>query len=77
LSVSAGPLKEGPSEALCFNKDTGTMTKKHFIALARRIAAINDASARLHAAQAVADVAALDNPRFDRARFMAACGVSL
>ena len=49
------------------------MNKKILIALAARIAAIESVSARLAAAQAVADVAQQVNPAFDRDRFMAAC----
>lgn len=53
-----------------------TMSRKHFIALAKRIAAIKNASARREAAYAVADVAASVNDRFDHARFLRACNVS-
>lgn len=64
------------------------MTKKHFEAVAKRIRSDIDetrenfpakideilVSAR-YAADIVAMVAAADNPRFDRARFMTACGL--
>ena len=60
------------------------MTRKHFIALAR---ALNDARPIMHdgtdyykgwfrCVNAIADVCAQTNARFDRARFLAACGVS-
>ena len=57
------------------------MTKKHFIALAARLAAARPTShARLAgwlaAVTAVADAAETSNDRFDRARFLAACGVT-
>lgn len=60
------------------------MTKKHFEALA---AALKDASfmipvgnrtadsQHIYDAKAVAGVCARFNPNFDRARFLAACGV--
>ena len=51
------------------------MTKRHFIALAREISEIQDYAARCLAADAVARAAAQFNPNFDRARFLAACGV--
>jgi len=51
------------------------MTRKHFIAMAAQIKSMTDRAA----AQATADTfcaVALDaNPRFDRARFLAACGL--
>ena len=51
------------------------MSKKHFIALAKRIAEIENETARRQAAEAVADVAGEVNPRFNYSRFMTACGV--
>ncbi len=51
------------------------MSKKHFNALAARIACIADAKAREEAARAVADACIEFNGRFDRARFLRACGV--
>ena len=52
------------------------MTKKHFIALAREIAQSNNGiEAKMFAAMVVVRVAQLDNPRFDRARFLTACGL--
>lgn len=54
------------------------MTKKHFEAVAARIRQTAQDPAMLAgamiAARIFADMAAQDNPRFDRARFMAACG---
>lgn len=51
------------------------MTKKHFIALAKAIALIDNLYHRGQVAALVADVCRQNNPRFDRARFLAACGV--
>lgn len=62
------------------------MTKKHYIAIAKRIrfdiesaARVQDGThlraAAMYAAHLFANVAAADNPRFDRARFLAACGL--
>jgi hypothetical protein len=59
------------------------MTRKDYTALAAALAnvrPIHGEDARFHAqfnldAHAVADVLAADNARFDRARFLAACGV--
>lgn len=60
------------------------MTKKHFIMYAETIALLvkqaNGSAEKIATAQAMAetfaDTAKRSNPRFDRARFMAACGVS-
>lgn len=51
------------------------MTKKHFIALANEIAAMSNREHAASAAEVVCRVASMDNPRFDRARFLAACGL--
>ena len=51
------------------------MTKQHFIALAAEIARIPDMTSRKAAAEAVAAVAFQFNPRFDAAKFSAACKV--
>jgi hypothetical protein len=51
------------------------MTKKHFIALAKAISKIENEVARRLAADAVAEVAAETNSRFNYLRFMSACGV--
>ena len=61
-----------------------SMTRKHFEALAAELKRVGpaywiDATSRdtvhMAAIQAVADVCARFNPNFDRARFLAACGV--
>ena len=52
------------------------MTKRHFIALAKRIAEIGNYPARCLAADAVAKACAEFNPAFDRTRFLEACKVS-
>lgn len=52
------------------------MTKKHFEAFAREIAASdNGGAAKMFAALVVIRVAQQDNPRFDRERFLKACGL--
>jgi len=51
------------------------MSKKHFIALAAAFAAIRNVDARKQAAEAVCAVAADLNHHFDKARFLAACGL--
>jgi len=51
------------------------MTKKHFEALARSIAAIEDPKSRKDAAIAVMNACALFNQNFDAGRFLAACNV--
>jgi hypothetical protein len=51
------------------------MTKKHFITLAKEISFISPISARVLAAEAVANASAQHNNNFDRARFLIACGV--
>lgn len=50
------------------------MTRKHFEMAARNIAAMPE-SERLKHAEAWIKVCAADNPRFDKARFLAACGI--
>ena len=61
-----------------------SMTRKYFEALAAELKRVGpdywiDATSRdtvhMAAVQAVADVCARFNPTFDRARFLAACGV--
>ena len=49
------------------------MTKKHFEAFARHIQCLTDRTAAKAFARLVAEIAAEDNPRFDRERFMLAC----
>ena len=52
------------------------MTKKHFIALAREIHdSDNDTQTKTFAAMVIIRVAQDDNPRFDRYRFLEACGL--
>jgi hypothetical protein len=51
------------------------MSKKHFNALAARIACIADSKVREEVACAIAGVCADFNGRFDRGRFLRACGV--
>jgi len=51
------------------------MTKKHFIAMAAAIAKIKPKNKRKQLAEFNASEFAKFNPRFDRARFMAACGL--
>jgi hypothetical protein len=51
------------------------MSKKHFRALADAIASIADKRERERAARLVADVCIGFNGRFDRGRFLRACGV--
>lgn len=53
------------------------MTKQHFIALATEISRIADPDARRAAALAVANVARGFNDKFDKVRFMTACGARL
>lgn len=52
------------------------MSKKHYIAMAAAVREIADVIERRRMAERVAAVCAADNPRFNRARFLAACGVS-
>ena len=52
------------------------MTRKHFEAIAQTIKAIADAGERQRQAEAMANMCAQQNKRFDRARFFAACGVA-
>lgn len=49
------------------------MSKKHFEILAAEIRQIADNAAREQAAHVVARACARINPRFDMARFLAAC----
>lgn len=51
------------------------MTRQHFVELAKEIARIPSGQARQEAAYAVARAAQKFNPRFDRVRFLEACGV--
>lgn len=51
-------------------------TRKDYIATAKILAANPDEVMRAEQARHFADLYAADNPRFDRARFLAACGVT-
>ncbi len=51
------------------------MSKKHFIAIAATVSAISDKKEREKQANFQAQICAAQNPRFDKARFLAACGV--
>jgi hypothetical protein len=55
------------------------MTRKDYVLIAAVIKAASDAPGyserNAFVAFALADALALDNPRFDRARFLTACGV--
>jgi hypothetical protein len=51
------------------------MTKKHFVAFARYIHDMQDREAARWCAGMVITVAAQDNPAFDTARFLKACGL--
>jgi hypothetical protein len=50
------------------------MSRKHFVAIAKAIAEITDTAERCRVAESLAAVCVLANPRFDRARFLTACG---
>ena len=50
-------------------------TKKDFIRAAQTVALISNAQARRAQAETLANEFAAQNPRFDRARFLAACNV--
>lgn len=52
------------------------MSKKHFIALAKEIAAEKDEAKRQFACEVIIKVATQDNPNFDPTRFRAACKIS-
>lgn len=51
------------------------MSKKHFAKLAESVRQIRNPQTRRECAEAIARVCATFNPRFDHARFFAACGV--
>lgn len=51
------------------------MSRKDFNALARAISQITNMVDRGRVADLIADTCAASNPRFDRRRFLAACGL--
>ena len=53
------------------------MSRKHFVAAAKVIAAIENLEKRKEMAEFQARLFAADNPRFDYMRFYAACGINL
>ena len=57
--------------------EVSTMSRKHFQALASAIAQIHDPVLRRAAAERIADVCRQFNGRFDRERFLRACGVNI
>ncbi len=52
------------------------MTRKHFILIAQTVALVADPDARAQMADTWVTVLAGENPRFDAAKFRAACGVT-
>lgn len=50
------------------------MSRKHFCAVAAAVAKIDDAAERRRTAEALAAVCASLNSRFNRAKFLSACG---
>jgi hypothetical protein len=50
------------------------MTRQHFILIAEAVASMQDPFSRQSAAEALAKKLATVNPRFDRDKFIAACG---
>lgn len=51
------------------------MTKRHFQRAAEIISAVSDVQQRMLLADAFARFFAAENPRFDRERFLAVCGL--
>ena len=51
------------------------MTRKHFIAMAKKIAAMPDRVSALLAAEAFASIAIQSNSRFNAQKFYDACGL--
>jgi hypothetical protein len=51
------------------------MSRKHFQAIANAIRAITNLEERRRTAELLAAVCAASNPRFNRGRFLNACGV--
>ena len=52
------------------------MTRKHFIIIAATVAHIADPDTRKHMTDTWVAVLSGENPRFDAAKFRAACGVT-
>jgi hypothetical protein len=52
------------------------MTRKDFKLIAETVKAIENKKVRKTVAEVNADACAKSNPRFDKSRFFAACGVS-
>jgi hypothetical protein len=52
------------------------MTRKHFKALAETLLKISDLTTRKTVANEAAEMFQKENPRFNKAKFMAACGLN-
>lgn len=52
------------------------MTRKHFRQMATEVAAMADRTAARYMAESLAGMFSAANPRFNRALFMAACGIA-
>ncbi len=73
----------GDTDPAAEKTGTAAMTKKHFITLAKNLLACRPDNARsteagkawIAACNGIADTCAASNGNFDRARFLAACGV--
>lgn len=53
------------------------MTRKHYVSMAKELARVPNVKDRTRLAFLQADLFQRDNPRFDRTRFYAACGIEL
>ena len=51
------------------------LTRKDFILMAEQVKAIENVRRRKAMAEHTAEICAKSNPRFDRPKFLAACGV--
>ncbi len=51
------------------------MTRKHYVKFARMIAEMLDRVEARRMAEALCEEFSTDNPRFDRSRFLTACGL--